>query len=233
MTGIHIHPSILSADFARLADEIARVQNSDAIHVDVMDNHFVPNLTMGTPVVQAIRAATDKPLDIHLMIEDADRWAPDYADLGAESVTFHVEASKAPIRLARELRARGTKASMALKPATPIEPYMDMLTELDMILLMTVEPDLVASHSSTSSCQKSAVHARQSKMPVCQLRCRSMGESPPIQSNVPPRPEPMFSWPGRRYIRLMIQPKLSTSCALWHATPNTKEPDHAVAHRPI
>lgn len=140
MTGIHIHPSILSADFARLAEEIARVHTSDAIHVDVMDNHFVPNLTMGTPVVQAIRAATDKPLDIHLMIEDADRWAPDYADLGAESVTFHVEASKAPIRLARELRARGTKASMALKPATPIEPYMDMLTELDMILLMTVEP---------------------------------------------------------------------------------------------
>lgn len=137
---ISINPSILSADFARLAEEIARVENSDAIHVDVMDNHFVPNLTMGTPVVKAIRAATDKPLDIHLMIEDADRWAPDYADLGAESVTFHVEASGAPIRLARELRARGSKASMALKPATPIEPYMDMLTELDMLLLMTVEP---------------------------------------------------------------------------------------------
>lgn len=140
MSGIQIHPSILSADFARLADEIARVENSDAIHVDVMDNHFVPNLTMGAPVVKAIRAATDKPLDIHLMIEDADRWAPDYADLGAESVTFHVEAARAPIRLARELRARGSKASMALKPATPIEPYMDMLTELDMVLLMTVEP---------------------------------------------------------------------------------------------
>src|SRR5699024_2158461 len=136
VSGIHIHPSILSADFARLAEEIARVGNSDAIHVDVMDNHFVPNLTMGLPVVQAIRKATDKPLDIHLMIDEADRWAPDYADLGAESVTFHVEASKAPIRLARELRARGSKASMALKPATPIEPYMDMLTELDMVLLM-------------------------------------------------------------------------------------------------
>lgn len=135
-----IHPSILSADFTRLAEEIARVENSDAIHVDVMDNHFVPNLTMGIPVVKAIRTATTKPLDIHLMIEDADRWAPDYADLGAESVTFHVEASGAPIRLARELRARGTQASMALKPATPIEPYMDMLTELDMVLLMTVEP---------------------------------------------------------------------------------------------
>lgn len=137
---MQIHPSILSADFAHLADEIGRIENSDAIHVDVMDNHFVPNLTMGLPVVKAIRAATHKPLDIHLMIEDADRWAPDYADLGAESVTFHVEASGAPIRLARELRARGSKASMALKPATPIEPYMDMLTELNMLLLMTVEP---------------------------------------------------------------------------------------------
>lgn len=137
---MQINPSILSADFAYLADEIERIGNSDAIHVDVMDNHFVPNLTMGLPVVKAIRAATHKPLDIHLMIEDVDRWAPDYADLGAESVTFHVEASGAPIRLARELRARGSKASMALKPATPIEPYMDMLTELDMVLLMTVEP---------------------------------------------------------------------------------------------
>jgi len=140
VTGCYIHPSILSADFARLAEEIERVHTADAIHVDVMDNHFVPNLTMGAPVVKAIRAATEKPLDIHLMIEDADRWAPDYADLGAESVTFHVEASGAPVRLARELRARGTKASMALKPATPIEPYMDMLTELDMVVLMTVEP---------------------------------------------------------------------------------------------
>src|SRR5699024_5705179 len=124
---MYINPSLLSADFARLADEIARVHNSDAIHVDVMDNHFVPNLTMGTPVVKASRAATGTPLAIHLMSEAADRGAPDYADLGAESVTFHVEAAGAPLRLARELRARGSKAAMALKPATPIEPYMDML----------------------------------------------------------------------------------------------------------
>lgn len=138
--GIHIHPSILSADFARLAEELARIQNADAVHVDVMDNHFVPNLTLGLPVVQAIRRATDLPLDIHLMIEDADRWAPQYADAGAESVTFHAEAAAAPIRLARELRAGGAKAGMALKPATAVEPYLDMLEELDLLLLMTVEP---------------------------------------------------------------------------------------------
>lgn len=138
--GIHIHPSILSADFARLAEELARIGSADAVHVDVMDNHFVPNLTLGLPVVQAIRGATDLPLDIHLMIEDADRWAPQYAEAGAESVTFHAEAAGAPIRLARELRQCGAQAGMALKPATAIEPYLDMLAELDLLLLMTVEP---------------------------------------------------------------------------------------------
>lgn len=137
---IHIHPSILAADFARLAEELERISTADAVHVDVMDNHFVPNLTLGAPVVSAIRKATSLPLDIHLMIEDADRWAPEYANLGAESVTFHAEASGAPIRLARELRHRGARAGMALKPATPVEPYLDMLPELDMLLLMTVEP---------------------------------------------------------------------------------------------
>ncbi|GAA1120322.1 ribulose-phosphate 3-epimerase [Citricoccus alkalitolerans] len=138
--GIHIHPSILSADFARLAEELARIRNADAVHVDVMDNHFVPNLTLGLPVVQAIRRATELPLDVHLMIQDADRWAPDYAEAGAESVTFHAEAAGAPIRLARELRSHGAKAGMALKPATAVEPYLDMLEELDLLLLMTVEP---------------------------------------------------------------------------------------------
>ena len=140
MTNCAIHPSILSADFARLAQELERISSADAVHVDVMDNHFVPNLTLGLPVVEAIMKATSLPLDIHLMIEDPDRWAPAYADLGADSVTFHAEAAKAPVRLARELRAHGTKSAMALKPATPLESYLDMLPELDMLLLMTVEP---------------------------------------------------------------------------------------------
>ncbi|GAB3177522.1 ribulose-phosphate 3-epimerase [Nesterenkonia halophila] len=135
-----IHPSILSADFANLERELSRISTADAVHVDVMDNHFVPNLTLGLPVVESLRAATDLPLDIHLMIEDADVWAPRYAELGCESVTFHAEAAQAPIRLARELRARHSSAAMALKPATGIESYLDMLGELDMLLLMTVEP---------------------------------------------------------------------------------------------
>lgn len=135
-----IHPSILNADFANLAAELSRIQGADAVHIDVMDNHFVPNLTIGLPVVQSLRAATELPMDIHLMIEDADVWAPQYAETGCESVTFHAEAAKAPIRLARTLRAAGAQAAMALKPATAVEPYLDMLGELDMLLLMTVEP---------------------------------------------------------------------------------------------
>jgi len=133
-------PSILSADFANLQQEIERIPSADALHVDVMDNHFVPNLTLGLPVVKAIRSVTAQMLDIHLMISDPDRWAPQYAEAGAESVTFHVEAAAAPVRLARELRERGARAGMALKPATPVEPYADLLGELDMVLVMTVEP---------------------------------------------------------------------------------------------
>ncbi|MFJ6538079.1 ribulose-phosphate 3-epimerase [Paenarthrobacter sp. NPDC091711] len=135
-----INPSILSADFVNLEQELARISNADAVHVDVMDNHFVPNLTLGLPVVERLQKVSPVPLDAHLMIAEADRWAPLYADAGLDSVTFHVEAAMAPIKLARELRARGSKAGMALRPATPVEPYLDMLPELDMLLLMTVEP---------------------------------------------------------------------------------------------
>src|SRR4051794_8761134 len=105
-----------------------------------MDNHFVPNLTFGPTMVEALSRATEVPIDAHLMTPEADRHAPAYVEAGARSVTFHVEAAAAPVRLAREIRALGARASMALRPATPIEPYEDLLSELDMLLIMTVEP---------------------------------------------------------------------------------------------
>jgi ribulose-phosphate 3-epimerase len=138
---MQIAPSILSADFARLADEIAIIGNdADWVHVDVMDNHFVPNLTLGLPVVESLLKHTSLPLDCHLMIDDPDRWAPAYAEAGVGSVTFHAEAADAPVRLARTLRAAGARAGLALKPATPIEPYADLLSEIDTVLVMSVEP---------------------------------------------------------------------------------------------
>lgn len=138
--GIHINPSILSADFADLAGELGRIGTADMAHVDVMDNHFVPNLTFGPPVVERIRDVSPIPLDAHLMIEDPDTWAPVYAEIGCESVTFHAEAAAAPVRLARELRRLGARASIAVRPGTPIEPLIDLLPEFDQVLVMTVEP---------------------------------------------------------------------------------------------
>jgi ribulose-phosphate 3-epimerase len=138
--GIRIAPSILSCDFADLKGELARIAGADLAHVDVMDNHFVPNLTLGLPVVERIVEVCPVPVDVHLMIEDPDRWAPAYAEVGAASVTFHAEAAQAPVRLARELRRIGARAGLALRPATPVEPFLDLLGEVDMVLVMTVEP---------------------------------------------------------------------------------------------
>ncbi len=139
--GLQIAPSILSADFTRLADEVAAITPAaDWVHVDVMDGHFVPNLTLGLPVVERLAQVSELPLDCHLMIEDPDRWAPAYVEAGARSVTFHVEAASAPVRLARELRRLGARAGLALNPATPVEPYAELLPELDMLLVMSVEP---------------------------------------------------------------------------------------------
>jgi ribulose-phosphate 3-epimerase len=137
---VQISPSILSADFANLERELARIATADWAHVDVMDGHFVPNLTLGLPVVEALVKVSPLPIDTHLMIDDPDRWAPGYAEAGASSVTFHAEAARAPVRLARTLRAAGARAGLALKPATPVEPFVDLLPEIDMLLVMTVEP---------------------------------------------------------------------------------------------
>ncbi|MGB3762676.1 MAG: ribulose-phosphate 3-epimerase [Ornithinimicrobium sp.] len=137
---MQISPSILAADFANLERELGRIDAADWAHVDVMDGHFVPNLTLGVPVVKALAGVSPIPLDAHLMIDDPDRWAPDYAEAGASSVTFHIEAAQDPVATARAIRKAGARAAFAIKPDTSFTPYADLLAEVDMVLVMTVEP---------------------------------------------------------------------------------------------
>lgn len=137
---MRIHPSILSSDFANLERELSRISTADAAHIDVMDGHFVPNLTIGLPVVQRIAEVSPIPLDIHLMIEDPDRWALQYAGNNVESVTFHYEAAKDPLAIARALRDAGVGAAVAIKPGTEASALVDVIDSFDMVLVMTVEP---------------------------------------------------------------------------------------------
>lgn len=135
-----IHPSILNADQAHLAAELDRVRTADGLHVDIMDNHFVPNQFGGPGLVEAVLAHSDLPVDAHLMIENADRWAPVYAEAGCAVVTGHLEATTAPFRLVKELRSLGAGVGLALRPATPLAAVESLLGEIDLLLLMTVEP---------------------------------------------------------------------------------------------
>ena len=137
---VRINPSILSADFANFESEFASIATADLIHVDVMVNHFLPNLTFGLPMVARMQEITARPLDVHLMISDVDRWATGYAEAGAYSVTFHAEATDDVVTLARRLRAAGARAGVAIKPGTDVEQYLDVLAEFDQLLVMTVEP---------------------------------------------------------------------------------------------
>src|SRR6187431_985560 len=137
---VRINPSILAADFANFERELGRIASADLVHVDIMDNHFVPNLTFGPPMVKRLQEVTPIPLDVHLMIDDPDRWAPGYAELGAFSVTFHAEAAKDVVETARSIRRLGARAGLALKPDTPAGGYLELLPEFDQVLVMTVEP---------------------------------------------------------------------------------------------
>ena len=135
-----INPSILAADFVNLQRDLGKIASADLVHVDVMDNHFAPNLTFGPQMVERIQDVSAIPLDVHLMISDPERWAPGYAELGAYSVTFHAEAATDPVGLARRLRSIGARAGIALKPGTAVDDYLELLEEFDQVLVMTVEP---------------------------------------------------------------------------------------------
>jgi ribulose-phosphate 3-epimerase len=157
---VRINPSILSADFVNFEADFASIANADLIHVDVMDNHFVPNLTFGLPMVKRMQEIAPRPLDIHLMIDAPDRWAPAYAEAGAFSVTFHAEAAADAVSLARRLRAIGARAGIALKPGTAIDSYLDLLSEFDQLLVMTVEPGFGGQKLIESTLEKVATARR-------------------------------------------------------------------------
>jgi ribulose-phosphate 3-epimerase len=139
---ILIAPSILSADFARLADEVAAVERggADLLHVDVMDGHFVPNLTVGPPIVESLKKVTKLPLDVHLMITNADAFIPEFADAGADYLTVHVEACPHLHRTIQSIKERGVKAGVTLNPATPLNSLEEILPDVDLVLIMSVNP---------------------------------------------------------------------------------------------
>lgn len=157
----HIHPSILSADFVNFERDFGTISGADSIHVDVMDGHFVPNLTFGLPMVKRMKEISTRPLDIHLMIDRADEQALPYAELGVDSVTFHAEASTDIVELARRIRAAGAKAGVAVKPGTRLLEVLDSLSEVDMVLVMTVEPGFGGQRLIESTLEKVAEAAKE------------------------------------------------------------------------
>jgi ribulose-phosphate 3-epimerase len=137
---MRIAPSILSADFANLEAELQTISSADLIHVDVMDGHFVPNLTIGLPVVARLQQVSKVPLDVHLMIESPESWVGKYAATGASSITFHLEAAKDPSACVAAIKENGAKVGISISPGTPFSEVRDYLTVADMLLVMTVEP---------------------------------------------------------------------------------------------
>lgn len=138
-----ISPSILAADFARLGEQLEAISNADWIHVDIMDGHFVPNLSFGPDITATVKRSTDKPLDVHLMIESPAKWVETYIKAGATTIIFHVEAVEgeaAAVELAENIRDLGARAAFSIKPDTPIEPWLDKLRHFDEVLVMSVEP---------------------------------------------------------------------------------------------
>jgi ribulose-phosphate 3-epimerase len=169
-----IIPSILSADFARLADDIARVEHTGIrmLHVDVMDGHFVPNLTLGPPVVKSIRKITKLTLDVHLMIEDPDKFAPIFIEAGADQISVHQEACRHLDRTIRMIQSEGARAGVVLNPATPIHALNDVLEIVDYVLIMSVNPGFEA--------QKFIPNALK-KIQALDLRRRELGLQLPIE----------------------------------------------------
>ena len=151
---IRVAPSVLSADFRRLADELADVSTADLLHYDVMDGHFVPNLSFGIDLLRTVKSATELPVDVHLMITNPDEMVERYLDAGADVVSFHYEATSHAHRLVSLIKDRGAKASVAINPATPVCLLEPILCDLDMVLVMTVNPGFGGQRFIESSLRK-------------------------------------------------------------------------------
>ena len=153
---IRIQPSILSADFVNFESEFQTISGADGVHVDVMDGHFVPNLTFGLPMVKRMREISDLPLDVHLMIEDPDFWAAKYADSGVFSVTVHLEACNDPIKISHDIHSLGVRAGIAIKPGTSVSLLSDLIKHFDQVLVMSVEPGFGGQSFISNSVEKIA-----------------------------------------------------------------------------
>jgi ribulose-phosphate 3-epimerase len=153
---VRIQPSILSADFVNLERDFATISSADGIHVDVMDGHFVPNMTFGTGMVKRMQEITTLPLDVHLMIENPDHWAPKYAELGVFSVTVHYEACENVVDVAKSVKASGARSGLSIKPNTPVSVLQGLIEHFDQILVMSVEPGFGGQSFIPTSIEKIA-----------------------------------------------------------------------------
>lgn len=158
MTTVRIAPSVLSADLGRLREQVeaVRAAGADWLHVDVMDGRFVPNLTFGAPLIRALRAITDLPLDVHLMVVEPERYLAEYADLGVQVFTFHPEATVHVQRHLAAVRERGMRAGLALNPSTPVSALDEVVTDVDLVLVMSVNPGFGGQRYIPASTEKIA-----------------------------------------------------------------------------
>lgn len=171
---IKISPSILASDFSKLGEEIKKIDlgGADMIHIDVMDGHFVPNITLGAPIVKAVRKYTDKTFDVHLMISDPMKYAKDFADAGADMIVFHAESDSPVKETVEHIKSLGKKVGVALKPATAPDVIFPLLPELDMVLVMTVEPGFGG---------QSFMEDQMAKVTAVREECRRQGLDTDIQ----------------------------------------------------